>query len=269
MVAMAGLLGSCAPVGDAVCDEPDNRCGRPSTTDSLTLLNVRSPSPRYPIGSPVNVRSVTVTAFDSYDEDNAGSVGSVYAQQYVPVGQTTDRWAPCPISADPRYRVCAISLFAPTVAPTSFIPRPGDIVDLVGGQYTEFDCSGVCGNPPQPFDNGRFIPQISYGTVRSAGVSSAPTPLVVQLNDIIEHNAELMGILVTVENVTAVGAADTRGEIPLTAGRSGLKLTQEFTQVMGVTNGTRFTRLTGVVTFFYGPKLVPRSAADVERGQQQ
>ncbi|MBL8601078.1 MAG: hypothetical protein JNK72_04055 [Myxococcales bacterium] len=264
-LALSGVLGSCADYGDTVCDEPSGGCFRTNNSQALTLRVVRARNPPLPEGSPVNVRSVIVTAYDSYDEDMSGSVGALYAQEYSPVGDATDPWAPCPITADRRYRVCAISLFSPTLAPTSFIPRAGDIVDLVGGAYDEFDCSGVCGSPPQPFANGRFIPQVSRGTARQAGVATAPTPLAVTLDDIVNHNAELMGILVTVENVTLMGAPDRRGEIALTAGRDGLKLTQEFTPIADAAAGTRFSRITGVVTFFYGPKLVPRSTADLVR----
>ena len=256
-------LGGCAQVGAARCDEPDNSCNRDLSAQALTLRTVRTRPPAFPIGSPVNVRSVTVTAFDTYDEDGTGRVGTMYLQEMSPAGDTSDPFRPCPLTPDRRFRACAISLFAPTVAPVGFNPRPGDIVDIVGGEYDEFDCSGVCGTPPQPFSNGRFIPQVARPTARQSGVAPPLAPLPVTLNDIEQHNDALMGVLVTVENVTAMGAPDRRGEIQLGAGRDGLRLTQEFTRITGVTAGTRWSRVTGIVTYFYTPKLVPRGPEDL------
>jgi len=261
--ALLVVQAGCAQVGAARCDEPDNSCNRDLSAQALTLRTIRTREPAFPIGSPVNVRSVTVTAFDTYDEDGTGRVGTIYLQEMSPAGDTTDPFRPCPLTADRRHRACALSLFAASVAPVGFNPRPGDIVDIVGGAYDEFDCSGVCGTPAQPFPDGRFIPQVARPTARQSGVAPPLAPIVVTLADIEQHNAALMGVLVTVENVTALGNPDRRGEIQLGAGNNGVRLTQEFTRITGAASGTRWSRITGIVTYFYTPKLVPRSAADL------
>ncbi len=262
--ALVALLTSCAQVGAARCDEPDNSCNRDLTAQALTLRTIRARDPAYPVGSPVNVRSVTVTAFDTYDEDGTGRVGTMYLQELSPAGDTTDPFRPCPLTADRRHRACALSLFSPTVAPVGFIPRPGDIIDIVGGSYDEFDCSGVCGNPAQPFPDGRFIPQVARPTARQSGVAPPLAPIAVSLADIEQHNAALLGVLVTVENVTALGNPDRRrGEIQVSPGNNGVRITQEFTRITGAASGTRWSRVTGIVTYFYTPKLVPRGPADL------
>ena len=108
----------------------------------------------------------------------------------------------------------------------------------------------------------------SEPTIRSAGVAPLPAPVRVTVQDLMTHNAALIGVLVEVSNVTAVGPADRRGEIQITADRNGPKLTQEMTAierlaVRGVAAGTQWSRIVGVVSYFYGPKLIPRSVADL------
>ncbi len=264
ILALVAPAGCVETVGSVRCDEVDTRtCNMPFTSGALTLRTLRTRMPAYPEGQPVNIRGVVVSAVDDYDEDMTGRVGTIYAQEFSPPGNTTDPLRPCPLTPDRRYRVCAISLFAPTLAPSGYRARVGDIVDIVGGGYDEFDCAGVCGTPPQPFDNGRFIPQIARPTATNAGVAPPPVPLPATLAAIDQNNEAYMGLLVTVENVVAMGAPDRRGEIALGAGREGLKLTQQFVAIPGVINGTRWRRVTGIVTYFYGAKLVPRTLADL------
>lgn len=263
-VLLASTLAGCG-LGAGRCDEPDRQCGLPAVpANAVTLRLLRERNPRYPEGQPVNVRAVQVTAVDAYDEDMGGHVGTLYAQEFSPVGDPADRWSPCPMVPGGRQRVCAISTFGPTFAPTGYAPAVGDIVDITGGGYAEFDCSGVCGSPPQPFSDGRYIPQVSHPTVQRAGVAPPPAALEVTLDDLEAHNDALIGVLVTVADVTATGAPDRRGEIPL---GPTLKMTQQFTPVPGVMAGTHWARVTGVVSYFYGPKLIPRGPGDLVAAQ--
>lgn len=259
-------LGCSDTLGTVRCDELGNTCNRPYLQNAMTLLSLRAR--QVAVGSSVSLLSMQLTAVDTYDEDQRGSVGSVWLQGLYPVGDPSDRFSPCPITPDGSARVCGISTFSTVLAPTGYHPRVGDLVDVSGGSYDEFDCSGACGSPPQPFPDGHFLPQLREPTVRSAGVAPLATPLPVSINDILQHNQELIGLLVEVTDVTAVAAPDRRGEIAISPGRDGLKLTQELTPINGVMANTHWDRVIGVVSYFYGAKLIPRTTADLVNPQR-
>ena len=261
-------LGCSDTLGTQRCDEPDNSCNRPflRTTTPLSALRNPDPAHRVAVGTPVDARNLQVTAFDEYDETMGGNVGTVYVQETIPAGNTDDAFLPCPLLPDRMARVCGISTFSTTFSPLAYRPKVGDLVDMSGGSYDEFDCSGVCGSPPQPFPDGRFLPQVRSPTIRSAGVAPLPAPVRVTVQDLTDHNAALIGVLVEVANVTAVGPADRRGEIQITADRNGPKLALQMVNIPDVVAGTRWARVVGVVSYFYGPKLIPRTLADLTPG---
>jgi hypothetical protein len=265
LASAVGCVG--APVSPH-CDEPDNSCNRPYLQSTTPLSALRNPDPmrRVAVGTPVNARNVQVTAYDEYDEDMNGSLGTVYVQETIAPGDPSDPFLPCPLLPDRSGRVCGISTFNTRFDPLAYRPKINDLVDMSGGSYDEFDCSGVCGSPPQPFPDGRFLPQVRQPTLRSAGVAPAPVPVRVTVADIMNHHAALIGVLVEVSNVTVAAAPDRRGEIQITSDRNGPKLTQEMLAIPGVTVGTRWSRVVGVVSYFYGPKLIPRTLADLTPG---
>ncbi|MBK6529372.1 MAG: hypothetical protein IPF99_07190 [Deltaproteobacteria bacterium] len=247
------------------CDEPDNSCNRAFLRSTTPLSALRDPNPmrRVPEGTPVDARNLQVTAYDELDETMDGDLGTVYVQETIPPGNTDDPFLPCPLLADRSARICGISTFNTQFNPLAYRPKVGDLVDMSGGQYDEFDCSGVCGTPPQPFPDGRFLPQVREPTIRSAGVAPLPTPVRVTVADLMTHNAALIGVLVEVSNVTVAFAPDRRGEIQITSDRNGPKITQEMVTIPGVVAGTQWSRVVGVVSYFYGPKLIPRTLADL------
>jgi hypothetical protein len=219
--------------------------------------------PRFDEGAPIALRSVSITAIDRYDETGTGRTGTVWLQEISPPGDTADRFAPCPLLPDRSGRVCAISLFDPTFSPTGYRPVEGELVNVSGGGYAEFTCI-PCGTP---FAAGNFLPQIARPSLERAGVAPQQTPIAVTLDEVLTHYRELMGVLVTVEDVTAQSDPDARfGEMLLVGAdaRSGLTLAPQLTSIPGARNGTRWTRITGIVTYFYNPKLLPRSPTDLE-----
>lgn len=254
-------LAACAELGEARCDEPADGCGQPVTADSQTVRTLRERAPRYPEGAPVYLRAVTVTAVDRYDETNTGRTGTVWVQEVTPAGDATDRFAPCPLLPGGRTRVCAMSTFSPAFAPSGYRPAVGDLVDIVGGGYAEFTCA-TCSTP---FSDMNFLPQVSTPTLRRAGVAPPQVPVEVTLDDIVAHYRELMGILVTVTDVTASTDPDPRfGEMAIAgSGRSALTLAPQLTAIPDAHAGTHWDRITGVVTYFYNPKLLPRSPDDL------
>lgn len=255
-------LSACAGLGEARCDEPDRSCGAaPASDGRLSVRALRERAPRYPEGAAVTVRAVSVTAIDRYDETSSGRVGTIWAQEVSAPGDTADRFAPCPLLADRSGRVCAISMFSPTFSPTGYRPVEGDLVDITGGAYNEFVCA-TCGTP---FSNGDFLPQVSNSVMVRAGVAPRATPIAVTVDEVLAHYRELMGVLVTVENVTASTDPDARfGEMTIAgSGRTGLSLAPQLTAIPGARAGTRWDRITGVVTYFYNPKLLPRAPSDL------
>lgn len=294
-VVIAALLSAAGCTGapsNPRCDEPDNSCNRAFLQSATPLSALRDPNEatRTPVGTAVDARNLQVTAYDDFDETMDGDLGTVYVQQLVPAGNTADRFLPCPLLPDNSARVCGISTFNAQFNPLAYRPKVGDLVDMSGGSYDEFDCSGVCGTPPQPFPDNRFLPQVRSPTLRSAGVAPAPTPVRVTVADIMNHNAALIGVLVEVSDATATAEPDCRGEISLGMGSNAVKLTQELLAIPHgearvdnrpnrscanappprdppdpdrIRNGTRWSRIVGVVSYFYGPKLIPRTASDL------
>ncbi|TAK32426.1 MAG: hypothetical protein EPO40_02580 [Myxococcaceae bacterium] len=222
---------------------------------------------RSAVGAPVEAHDLQVVAYDAHDETMNGNIGTVYVQEMMPAGNTDDPFLPCPLLDDRSARVCGISTFRTLYSPLAYRPRPGDLVDVSGGTYDEFTCSGVCGSPPQPFPNGLFLPQVRMPTIANSGVAPLSPPIHVTLADLAAHNAALIGALVEVDDVTAVAAPDARGEIALTTARSGPMITQEMTAIPGVVAGTRWAHVVGVVSYFYSPKLIPRSLGDLTPGR--
>lgn len=254
---VAGLF-ACDPTLVAHCEEPAGGCDQPaSPVGAMTLRRVRERAPRLAEGAPLDVRAVTVTAIDAYDETRTGRTGTIWAQEVTPVGPSDDRFAPCPMLPDRSGRVCALSMFSPSFAPAGYRPGVGDLVDIVGGGYAEFVCA-TCGSS---FPDGNFLPQASYATLRRVGVAPPHAPVPVTLDELNAHFRELMGVLVVVEDVTASADPDPRfGELPLTG---ALTLAPQLVPLTGARRGTRWERVTGVVTYFYNPKLLPRTPADL------
>lgn len=255
-------IAGCSGTREAGCDEPDRSCDLPPRgLGDLTVRTLRARNPRLAEGAGVNLRALRVTAIDAYDETRSGRVGTLWAQEVSAAGDATDRFAPCPLLPGAGGRVCAISMFSPSFSPTGYRPAVGDLVDVTGGAYNEFTCA-TCG---APFAEGNFLPQVASAVLVRAGVAPPVEPVAVTLDEILAHYRALMGVLVTVENVTAATDPDARFGEMIIAGpaRTGLSLAPQLTPIPGARAGTRWDRVTGVVTYFYNPKLLPRSPGDL------
>lgn len=244
------------------CDELDrNSCDRPAVGATQTVRAIRARMPRLPESTPSDLRSVVVTAYDTYDEDGTGRVGNLFFQEISPAeAGATDPWLPCPLVRERNVRVCALSVFSPQLAPSGFRPVAGDMVDVTGGAYTEFTCA-PCG---REFDNGRFIPQVSNPTITSSGVAPTPLAIPVSMADLVAHNQELIGNLVTVTDVSVSSDPDRFNEVNV---GNNVKLSFQMFPSAGIGRGTRFRRVTGIAYYFYGVKLIPRTVADLERAE--
>lgn len=243
------------------CDELDrSSCNRPLVRSTQTVRSIRTRMPRLPESTPADLRSVVITAYDTYDEDGTGRVGNLFFQEISPNNGSTDPWAPCPLLRERNVRVCALSVFSPQLAPSGFRPTAGDMVDVTGGAYTEFTCA-PCG---REFENGRFIPQVSNPTITSAGVAPTPVAIPVTLEELVDHNDTLIGNLVTVTDVSVSSDPDRFNEVNV---GMGVKLSFQMFPSAGISRGTRLRRVTGIAYYFYGVKLIPRTVADIERAE--
>lgn len=224
-----------------------------------------SASCSFPADETVDITGVTVMAVDRFDEVADGALGNLYVQD------TTTKPG--------EYE--GMTVFDPSYTPPDLRVAPGDVLDFFG-IYTEF---------PGP-SNGYFgkcktLPEISgTGTFRFEG-STVPAKKV-KLADILDYAGarRYLGMLITLENVVAGAdpsasnaALPTGGRYTIDLDRTGIntagldpgdfpKISNELYDIRQegppLAKGTQIKRLTGVLTYFYGFKVAPRSPADIE-----
>jgi len=225
-----------------------------------------SESCAYPDDQRVNVTGVTVVAIDRYDETGEGAQGNFYVQDSF--AQTLDRYAP-PEPGKPLS--FGVTVFAPSFSPPDLRLAPGDVVDLLGG-FMEF-----AGPSNGRFPECRTLPEMA-GTMTfrfEGGEEVEPTP--VTLDDLrgYESARRYLGMLVRLEDVKIAGnPAESGGRytasINMGAGvpsNDVVKISNELYNLKGEgpqLSGMTFGAVTGVVTYFYGFKIAPRSPADFE-----
>ena len=213
--------------------------------------NVNSTNCPYPAPESVYASCLTVTAVDRWDETGNGAVGTVYLQDTV---------NPTPIYA-------ATSLFAPSFSPPDLRVLPGDVLDVTG-TYEEF-----IGPTSGPFQRCQTLPQITGAAVfRYDG--EVPAPVEIQPSDLSTYDGarKYLSMLVSVKNVvlTADGAfASGRysATVNIPSG-TAWAITDELFDVghqMPLHQGDTFDSVTGIVTYFYGYHLTPRSLADFKK----
>lgn len=206
----------------------------------------------------VYVTGVTILAIDRYDETGDGAVGNYYVQD------------PDPSCAGKPYS--GVTVFEPSFSPPDLRLATNDVVDM-NGQITEF-----LGPANGPFPQCRTLPEITGTMSFRFDGSAPPEPVTIAATDLKDYEAarQWLGMLVRVENVKLLtDQASTSGgryQVPIDTGAGDLaerpKVTNELYDI--VTEGpqismpTTFKSVTGIVTYFYGFHLAPRSAADFE-----
>lgn len=250
----ASILGS----GDRIADvlgpadwlDPDDK-------DSLTC--------GVPADETVNITGVTVTALDRFDEVSDGALGNLYVQD------TTQEPG--------EYE--GMTVFDPAFTPPDLRVAAGDVLDFFG-VYTEF-----LGPSSGYFGKCKTLPELGgTGTFRFEG-SHVP-PKKVKLADILGYESarRYLGMLITIEDVTIAAdpvasndALPTGGRYTADIDRTGIdttgldsvdfpKISNELYDLLQegppLAKGTQFKSVTGVLTYFYGFKVAPRSPADFE-----
>jgi len=218
-----------------------------------------------------------VVAVDDFDETGAGATGNVYIED-VPL----DGNDPPPYSG--------VEVFAPSFTPPDHKAYPGDIVDFFGN-FTEFLGPQSAGL----FQGCRTLPEIEGNiTPRFDGTPMAPLTLVQAGTDPKRWDAlrgysnarQWLGMLVRVEQVKLTDGAvcDTKcpnsdcskcrysAVLDIGGGIDSndiFGIDNELFDLKGkgppITPGRQFTAVTGIVTYFYGFKIAPRSIDDIEQ----
>lgn len=255
----ADAYGSGEPVPDVVGPAT---WYNPADPDSLEC---ESPEPNRTV-----MTGLTVVAVDNFDEATDNRVGNVYAVQ-TPVG-------------DPLEPFNGITIRTPGFSPPDLRLFVNSVID-VSGNFVEFlgppsaDLFGAC----------KSLPQME-GTVtfRFDGFAIEPFPLIpASAPPEVDRWAALksyeaarpyIGMLVKLENVQLGEVSiSSRGELkaPINVGGGIVAgdaptVTNELYDIVNTgpaipTEGASFSSITGVVTYFYGFKIAPRSPADFIR----
>lgn len=229
----------------------------PDDKDSLTCA--------VPADKTVNVTGVTVMAFDRFDEVEDGALGNLYVQD----------------TAEDPDEYQGMTVFDPSYTPPDLRVAPGDVLDFFG-VYTEF-----LGPSSGYFGKCKTLPELSgAGTFRFEG-SSVP-PKILKLEDIMGYESarRYLGMLVTVEDITigadpvsSNDALPTGGRYTADIDRTGIDTTgldaADFPKISNelydlknegpvLAKNTQIKSVTGILTYFYGFKIAPRSPADFE-----
>lgn len=262
---MVGLLPACSGTGDGGTGDPRSEpstsplgnCAQiselvgaptwldPKNEESIGCKGV--PADRY-----VCVSGVSVVAVDRYDETGDGATGNYYVQDTMKT--------PIPFGG--------MTVYAPSFSPPDLRLAPGDVADMLG-TLTEF-----LGPSSGRFGQCRTLPEISGAmSLRFEGAELVPTTIAMEDLFTYEGARQYLGMLVRLENVsigddpTSSGgrySAPLKVTVPVTADAVP-KLSNELfaLQDVGLAKGSAFSSITGVITYFYGFKIAPRSPEDL------
>jgi hypothetical protein len=241
-IPLANEFGTCSRVAQLL--------GPAEWLDTEDAMSTRCASP---LERQVCISGATVIAIDRFDETGKGAVGNYYIED-------TEK--------DADYS--GITVFAPAFSPPDLRLAEGDVVDMLGNQ-TEF-----LGPTSSKFGKCRTLPELS-GTLSFRFDGNQPfAPTVIPVTDLKTYDSarKHLGKLVTIEGVTLAGGGvnsggrftadlDVGGGIPAAdVPRISNELFDVEHEGPALVEGGTFTSITGVVTYFYGFKIAPRSAAD-------
>jgi hypothetical protein len=233
--------------------------------NGLRLAQIQDPkSPDYKVNQSATVTSAVCTWLDTYDETMDGkSKGTLYVQD---------------IGSNAPY--AGIDIYEANYVPASLTVLPGDVLDLVG-PYQETTKIGNTG-----FDTGTFLPQLykPVGTFRYQYPLPA-TPKVLTAADLWGSDEyfptarQWMNMLVTLNDVVLATGVDLNKRVTYAMGDVGAKpgsmgaISSAYSVAMsnelfalGATDyqpGTHLKSLTGIVTWFFGFQVAPRTRDDI------
>lgn len=251
----ADQFGTCARVaetiGEAKWISPDD-----SMSEACT----------YPQDRAACISGVTIVAIDRFDETEDGSSsGNFYIQDAVTGEKPAD--------------YSGVTVFRPSFSPPDLRLAEGDVADF-SGTFMEFP-----GPSTALFPYCRTLPELN-GTMSFRFDANLPlVPRVITSDDLKSYESarRFLGMLVRIEGPTLAGKGkfDSNGKrwrAPLAVSGSIEQADQPtisnelFDIDAAITakmapafdEGTTFKAITGVVTYFFGFHLAPRSPADIE-----
>ncbi len=220
--------------------------------------NCDSPSPTL-----VKLSGQVVVAIDGFDETGEGALGNMYISDVYAEDEE-----PLPYSG--------MTIFAPSFSPPDLRLFEEDVVDTIGN-FMEFlgpaaSKFGACKTLPEVsgtmslrFDGGGVYPKNLVGT---NGGAARWEPVLGYTNA-----RQWLGMLVRFEGVRIVGEPENnkgRYTAAIDMGQVSqddqIYLSNELFDLEAegpaLADGTQFASVTGVLTYFYGFKLAPRSIDD-------
>jgi hypothetical protein len=205
----------------------------------------------------VYITGATLVAIDRFDETGEGARGNFYVQD----------------SADEPAEHSGMTVFRPSFSPPDLRLVPGDVVDLLG-VLTEF-----LGPSVGRFGQCRTLPEIG-GTMSFRFENGRVEPKLVPLEALTSYESarKYVGMLVRVEGegVSIAGAPTSSAgryaaSINVGEGVSAEdvpKISNDLYDLEAdgppLADGATFHAITGVLTYFYGFKIAPRSPDDFE-----
>jgi hypothetical protein len=274
LVVSGGLLVGCSVTSDGSTGDPQSDPDADALGDGARVHELVGPATwlnaadtdsvgcSSPADRQVRITGQIIVGIDRYDETGDGALGNIYVQDYTQ--------EPVPYSG--------MTIFGASFTPPDLRIFAGDVVDTFG-TLTEFlgpssGRFGQCKTLPEiggamtlRFDGGSIDPL----TVVAAGSAERWQPLTGY-----ENARQWLGMLVRVEGVAIAGAPTNSGgrysaAIDMGGGISAgdvVKISNELYDIESegppLADGAQFAAVTGVLTYFYGFKIAPRSAADFQ-----
>lgn len=226
---MMMLLVACSGSGGA---EPDGAVGdglppaRPATVQQINAEQVLA-------GEWVELQGVVVTAVDGHDKYR----GDVYVQQGSGPGS-------------------GLRLFQPPGGADGL--APGDRLDVVG-QVKHYAPQGGFNDTMHPHKT--YVRELVEARVSRLGAGNPPAPINVTVEQLVTDPtaAGWEHVLVRVQGATVVKGASAHGEFEV---KGGLRVDDElFAHAPDVGD---CLQIVGIGSYFYGYKLQPRTAADIQ-----
>ena len=267
VLAGAALLAGCSGTGNGGTGDPPSEPSSSKLGNGSRLSELLGPATWFEAGNTdsegcdapadrtVYVTGVTVVAIDRYDETSEGQLGNYYVQD--------TSLEPAPFSG--------VTVFAPSFSPPDLRLAEGDVVDM-NGALMEF-----LGPSSGKFGDCKTLPEVG-GTLSFRLENGTRVPAVISIDDLKSYEAarQWLGMLVRLENVRIAAAGSGSGgryTAPLDVG-AGVpasdvpKISNELYDLEGdgppLAGPQDFKSITGVVTYFYGFKIAPRSPDDFE-----
>ena len=263
----AALLVGCSSTGSGGTGDPASPPNPSKLGDGARLTELLGPATWFdaadkysdtcasPLDYTTNVTGVTIVAIDRFDESGSGANGNFYVQD-------TNPNAPA---------FSGITVFAPSFSPPDLRLTEGDVAD-VSGVLQEF-----LGPSNSPFGYCKTLPEIG-GTMTFRFEAGPLLPKTIALDDLKSYptSRQWLGMLVRVEGVRIAHPPDESGgrftaDIDVGGGLSQTdvpKISNELynlkSQGPALTQGSTFRAVTGVLTYFYGFKISPRSPNDFD-----